>query len=338
MKFINAIERHRRRSRQSQIVDEALQATKQFRRTDEGGIARWSAKVNRSDVTGIDSRRPMIGFTVKQKVFPFNPPKNERTVFPIHPASKRHERFAKSVQYYTNNKFAGDRRNIVAKKINVLRGLQGVRGAAGWFRKTGKKEATVAIAPKQVSQHDQELTILHEFTHARKAFDKRALAPRQFEKDSEEKQTVLEAGARFGHKGLGNSKMAGYYFYTGKKYPKAALEDLKKMRLSTAKGLTNSRKIERNMLKHFDKTHLSKHRIAIGRVTDAGRAAENIDTYYGTTEGEFWHFYSPNAMISPQSTANFIDRYDGKKKEESVYQYRDDGSRKYLVRRNKRYR
>jgi hypothetical protein len=50
---------------------------------------------------------------------------------------------------------------------------------------------------------------------------------------------------------------------------------------------------------------------------------ENVDTYFITSEGDMFQFYSPEGTANPKTLAKFIDRADGEVKEERVYEYRD---------------
>ena len=64
-----------------------------------------------------------------------------------------------------------------------------------------------------------------------------------------------------------------------------------------------------------------------GRLNMIIGRAENIDTNYVTSEGDYLHAYAPFGKVKPLKLAKFLDRIDGVTGEEDVFQILDRGKK-----------
>ena len=213
---------------------------------------------------------------------------------------------------------------------------------------------------------DAKNVLTHELTHQRRfnegehklgrhtvIREPKSRPDETMESDKEEIETELEALQRgtIVDYGTGLAGLQGSYWgiALGRNWRDFQLQDYKTLtkrespRDSSSLIIPSTRKITQNISLHKRDTNFWYAGVRKGGLKqlfsqddvkeDEGRLnmiigkAENIDTNYITSEGDYLHAYSPFGKVKPLKMAKFLDRIDGVTGEEDVFQILDHGKR-----------
>jgi type III secretion system FlhB-like substrate exporter len=333
------------RSPHAIAVDNALQASKQYPQGADN-YSPWVPRKNTTDIQGIDSmhvritgqKPPPEAKIVQEPPVPVSQGEGHPFLLTGDPEAVR--TFQPIVDHYFP-----DLKNhpMSARQIQIVR--QDRPNVAGWYEATAVKQAdgTYRILPVKIAiahgqgHADLVETMVHEATHFRRHVQEDAKLRKLInDSDSEEKETVHESTLREGGEIVASTSHPGYYYYVKMPYPQVRRQDRSTLGAKGEAGITSTPEIEDMVTSNQGKTELNKVMIAqprrlgkaSGRVKGKGVFSllpnpENIDTYFITSEGDMFQFYSPKGTANPKVLAKFIDRADGKVHEERVYEYQD---------------